>query len=289
MQNRLNRQIPTTEPVERPPTFLSTHRKLTGQQIRSDRKGLHRVDAVHGPHPRVVEPFDATGADPVLVGRRARSADLRQAAETAFAAFAAFAQAWGPKYPAIVKLWHGAWEEFSPFLAFPPEIRRLIYTTNTIESLNARLRQATRRRGHFPDPDAALKVLYLVIQDHKPNRKNIDGKTVGWKAVINTLTGPVFSPGFECLAPFVEALVAAGNQVEPDLRTDAPFRPSQGGYYCPLRDPIDFEVVRSLPRGETIYFGEYDDSIFCGHCWSQILGGDHLRRIQEEWRAHGST
>jgi hypothetical protein len=51
----------------------------------------------------------------------------------------------------------------------------------------ARLRQATRRCGHFPDPDAAQKVLYLVIQDHKPNRKNIDGKTVGWKAVINTL------------------------------------------------------------------------------------------------------
>jgi len=60
--------------------------------------------------------------------------------------------------------------------------------TNAIESLNARFRQATRRRGHFPDPDAALKVLYLVIQDHRPNRKNVDGKTVGWKSVINTLT-----------------------------------------------------------------------------------------------------
>jgi transposase-like protein len=104
------------------------------------------------------------------------------------AAFEAFAEAWGIKYPAVIKLWRSAWEAFTPFLGFPPEIRRLIYTTNAIESLGARFRQATRRRGHFPDPDAALKVLYLVIQDHRPNRKNVDGKTVGWKTVINTLT-----------------------------------------------------------------------------------------------------
>jgi len=104
------------------------------------------------------------------------------------AAFDAFAQAWESKYPAVVKLWRSAWQEFTPFLGFPPEIRHLIYTTNAIESLNARFRQATRHRGHFPDPDAALKVLYLVIQDHRPNRKNVDGKTIGWKSVINTLT-----------------------------------------------------------------------------------------------------
>lgn len=103
------------------------------------------------------------------------------------AAFEVFAEAWGAKYPAIIELWQGAWQEFTPFLGFPADIRRLIYTINAIESLNARFRQATRRRGHFPDPDAALKVLYLVIQDHRPNRKNVDGKTVGWKSVINTL------------------------------------------------------------------------------------------------------
>jgi len=54
-------------------------------------------------------------------------------------------------------------EQFTPFLAFPPQIRKIIYTTNAIESLNARFRQATRRRGHFPADQAALKVLYLVI------------------------------------------------------------------------------------------------------------------------------
>ena len=65
---------------------------------------------------------------------------------------------WGGKYPAIIRLWRQAWEQSCPFLAFPPELRRVVYTTNAIESLNARFRQATRRRGHSPDDQAALKV-----------------------------------------------------------------------------------------------------------------------------------
>jgi putative transposase len=72
-------------------------------------------------------------------------------------------------------------------LAFPPEIRRIVYTTNAIESLNARFRQATRRRGHFPHEQAALKVLYLVIRNPRPNRTNVTGKTTGWKKALNTL------------------------------------------------------------------------------------------------------
>lgn len=58
-----------------------------------------------------------------------------------------------------------------------------------IESLNARFRQATRRRGHFPDDDSALKVLYLVIRDRQPNRPNVTGRTRNWKEAINTLAG----------------------------------------------------------------------------------------------------
>ncbi|MGH6654124.1 MAG: IS256 family transposase [Actinocrinis sp.] len=108
-------------------------------------------------------------------------------AEAAEAEFAEFREAWGQRYPAVVKLWSANWELFTPFLSLPVEIRRLVYTTNAIESLNARFRQATRRRGHFPDSDAALKVLYLVIQDHRPNRSNVTGKTNGWKSVINAL------------------------------------------------------------------------------------------------------
>jgi putative transposase len=71
---------------------------------------------------------------------------------------------------------------------FPPEIRKIVYTTNAIESLNARFRQATRRRGHFPDDQAALKVLYLVIRTPIKNRANVTGGTPGWKEALNALT-----------------------------------------------------------------------------------------------------
>ena len=65
----------------------------------------------------------------------------------------------GQRYPAIPRAWWAAWEEFTPFLAYPPEIRKRLYTTNMIESLNARLRKATRNRGAFPSEQAALKCL----------------------------------------------------------------------------------------------------------------------------------
>ena len=70
---------------------------------------------------------------------------------------------WGRKYPAIAQSWHRAWTEVIPFFAFPSDVRRIIYTTNAIESLNAKLRRAVRARGHFPNDDAALKLLFLVL------------------------------------------------------------------------------------------------------------------------------
>jgi transposase-like protein len=101
--------------------------------------------------------------------------------------FAEFEQAWRGKYPAIIRLWRSAWAQSIPFLAFPPEIRRVVYTTNAIESLNARFRQASRQRGHFPNEQATLKVLYLVIRSPRPNRANVTGKTGGWKQALNSL------------------------------------------------------------------------------------------------------
>lgn len=73
------------------------------------------------------------------------------------------------------------------FLRFPPAIRKVVYTTNMIESLNARFRQATRRRGHFPDDDSAIKVLYLVIRNPQQGKPNVTGRTRDWKEAINTL------------------------------------------------------------------------------------------------------
>ncbi|PYD71775.1 IS256 family transposase [Novacetimonas hansenii] len=84
-----------------------------------------------------------------------------EAGKTALAAFAE--SSWGRKYAAIVQSWERAWEEVIPFYAFPAEVRKLIYTTNAIEALNAKLRRAVRARGHFPNDDAALKLLFLAL------------------------------------------------------------------------------------------------------------------------------
>lgn len=71
---------------------------------------------------------------------------------------------WGEKYPAIIKSWRNNWEKITPFLQFPKEIRRVIYTTNIVESLNNTLRKSVRNRGHFSTEESIMKVLYLAIR-----------------------------------------------------------------------------------------------------------------------------
>jgi len=83
------------------------------------------------------------------------------AGEKALAAFEA--GPWGRKYPAIGESWRRAWSEVVPFYAFHPDVRRLVYTTNAIEALNSKLRRAVRARGHFPSDEAAMKLLFLVL------------------------------------------------------------------------------------------------------------------------------
>jgi len=76
----------------------------------------------------------------------------------------AFAQGpWGQKFPTVAAAWHRAWDRVIPFFAFPPAIRRVIYTTNAIESLNARLSKIIQKRGHFPSDDAATKLIWLAL------------------------------------------------------------------------------------------------------------------------------
>jgi len=74
------------------------------------------------------------------------------------------ASALGRKYPAVAPAWRRQWEQVIPFFAYPPEVRRIIYTTNAIESLNSKLRTAVRSRGHFPNDEAATKLLFLVLR-----------------------------------------------------------------------------------------------------------------------------
>ncbi len=99
--------------------------------------------------------------------------------------FAEFGEKWEKRYPAIIRLWENAWAEFVPFLQFDREIRKVICTTNAIESVNARLRRAVRARGHFPTEQAAMKCLYLAIASLDPTGKGRKRWTNRWKAALN--------------------------------------------------------------------------------------------------------
>ena len=76
-----------------------------------------------------------------------------------------FEAEWGDKYPSIAPSWRRAWQEVIPFFAFPPDVRKIIYTTNAIESLNRMIRKTTKTRGSFPTDDAATKLIYLAIRN----------------------------------------------------------------------------------------------------------------------------
>jgi len=123
------------------------------------------------------QPSDDTSAVPL---RPVYAAPSTEAAETALLELGE--SALGRRYPASVKVFSDAWERFTPFLAFPPAVRKLIYTTNSIESLNYQLRKIIKNRGHFPTDDAAVKLLWLAIM-------NVEDKRAAERAV-NEPSGP---------------------------------------------------------------------------------------------------
>ncbi len=99
--------------------------------------------------------------------------------------FLEFCEAWGQRYPAIVRLWENAWAEFVPFLGFDVEIRKVICSTNAIESVNARIRRAVKARGHFPNEQAALKCVYLAIMSLDPTGQGRRRWMIRWKPALN--------------------------------------------------------------------------------------------------------
>lgn len=93
---------------------------------------------------------------------------------------------WGDRYGAVVAMWRSHWERFVPFLQFDPAIRKVVYTTNAIESLNYQLRKITKTKGHFPTDDAVLKILYLGLRNIGNHRGGDLGTgTWGWKRALN--------------------------------------------------------------------------------------------------------
>jgi transposase-like protein len=113
------------------------------------------------------------------VGRRASiyTAADEDAALQALEDFTA--SPWGAKYPTTVRTFEQAWDRFTPFLAFPPMLRRVIYTTNSIESLNYQLRKIIKNRGHFPSDDAVVKLLWLSICNIEDKRARERAKERG--------------------------------------------------------------------------------------------------------------
>ncbi|MGO4958543.1 transposase, partial [Luteococcus sp. Sow4_B9] len=129
--------------------------------------------------------------------------------EAALMAWTTFADStWGKKYPSAAATWENAWDRFIPFLDFGPATRKVIYTTNAIESLNYQLRKVIKNRGHFPNDAAAVKLLWLAIMNIEAKRarerakeagrpkgqprtaagKLVEGQTVtGWKAALAEL------------------------------------------------------------------------------------------------------
>lgn len=99
--------------------------------------------------------------------------------------FIEFTAHWGGQYPAIIRLWENAWSEFVPFLDYDVEIRRVICSTNAVESINARYRRAIRARGHFPTEQAALKCLYLVTRSLDPTGRGKARWAMRWKPALN--------------------------------------------------------------------------------------------------------
>ncbi|HTX09522.1 MAG TPA: IS256 family transposase [Solirubrobacteraceae bacterium] len=101
-------------------------------------------------------------------------------ADRALNALDAFEAKWGQKLPPVIKAWRDAWEYVIPFLAFGPEVRRVIYTTNAIEALNRQLRKAVKTKGQFPTEDAARKLIYLAIHNAVPQWT----RTRGWTKAL---------------------------------------------------------------------------------------------------------
>jgi putative transposase len=101
-------------------------------------------------------------------------------ADAAREALEQFDERWGERFPPITKSWQDAWEQVIPFLAFPAEVRRVIYTTNAIEALNRQLRKAIKTKGHFPNEEAARKLIYLAISNATPAWT----KTRSWTAAL---------------------------------------------------------------------------------------------------------
>jgi putative transposase len=120
--------------------------------------------------------------------RRTVAKDLRPVytaanADAALEELERFDQAWGARYPMIAQAWRRDWEHIIPFLSLPEDLRRVVYTTNTIEAMHRQIRKAIKTRGHFPDEQAATKLIYLAIDRAETKWRSVRAWTNGLAAL----------------------------------------------------------------------------------------------------------
>src|SRR5215204_1973170 len=120
--------------------------------------------------------------------RRRLAAELRPVytaanADQALEELKRFDQTWGERYPMIAQAWRRDWEHITPFLALPEDLRRVVYTTNTIEAMHRQIRKAIKTRGHFPDEQAATKLIYLAIERAETKWRSVRAWTAGLAAL----------------------------------------------------------------------------------------------------------
>ena len=148
--------------------------------------GMRRTFILHAKDAKL--PTDLLGLtvvryDPELSAAELKTVYRAESADVAAAALERFSRgSWGQKYPPIVAMWQRHWEQVTPFFSYPLEVRKIIYTTNAIESLHMQLRKIIKNRGHFPNDDAAVKLLYLALKkitrDWKMSARE-------WKSAMN--------------------------------------------------------------------------------------------------------
>ena len=166
-------------------------------------------------------------------------------AEAAAAALDELDAKWGTRYPAIIRLWRNAWEEFIPFLDYDVEIRKVLCSTNAIESLNARYRRAVKARGHFPTEQAAMKCLYLVTRSLDPKGTGQTRWATRWLSGLGRSVG-----------------IAAGLFPQAARRTgrapfNAPGSPRSAARKCPLQVGVG-DLLASVSVTADRYCGRVD-------------------------------
>jgi putative transposase len=156
---------------------LEGARGFLGAEIEQERGGGEEEDRAPGEN-------GAMGGVWAIIVRGPQARLWRATEDDALKSLDEFEATWGSSHPAVVASWRRNWDRVRPFFAFPHEVRRILYTTNAIESLNFQLRKIIRSKGHFPSDEAATKLLFVALRNAEKKWKM---PATIWKRAMNQL------------------------------------------------------------------------------------------------------